>query len=117
MTPKKLIGQISWHGIGDYDEVEIERAFFRDNGQFIVLDFVYDSRRHLIEMKRVSGNNFSGSTQQSTRKERWGIQASARLFSHGKSHILVGTWKEIDLFKFIIELEETDHFPDELPKA
>lgn len=117
MNPKKLIGEISWHELGDYEEVEIERAILRDDGKSLVLDFRYDGRRHLLEMKRGADNQFSGSAQQSTGKETWQIQATAKLYSYGANHVLVGRWRETELYKFIVELEETDHFPDELSKA
>ena len=116
MSAKKLVGEISWHEDG-YAQVEIERAFLRDNGDKLVLDFVYDGRRHYLDMQRRSENQYSGSCEQATRKETWQVQAFGRLYSYGNQHVLVGSWREGELYQWVVELQEVDHFPDESSKA
>jgi len=108
-----MLGEISWHALGEYDEAQIERAILRDAGQTLVVDFVFDATRYSMKLTRGADNVFSGNFEVSKGREKWGVRVSGRLFTSGNRHVVLGSWSEGDNYKFVLELEDTDHFPDE----
>jgi hypothetical protein len=112
MDTKKLSGVVTWAEIGDLATSETDRVILRNNDELIV-ECRYESRLYSLLLKRGGDNYFSGSCEVSDKKERWKVDASARLYSYGTAHVLVGSWKEDGNHHWVVELEEIAHFADE----
>lgn len=113
MDSLKLIGEVAWHDADGTTQAEIRRAFLRDDGTVLVLDFMFGGRPHFLEMTRKDDNRFSGACELSSHEEKWRANASGKLYSHGTEHVLVGFWREGNSYRWVVELQEIEHFPDE----